>query len=118
MDRQIRAQSQAARGNHYFDIMRTVCFVEVGLLAIIVFGDIANHLIALWALIIGTGIYAVVGGDQALHDIEGLRNSMDEETARSPYGKTALKVNYTRIRILSGLMNGVIALALLVSTLS
>jgi len=113
MDSRIRADLQLARSAHYIDIIRTVCFVEVGLLAIIVFGTAAGHEPALWALILGTAIYAIVAGDQALSDLKALRDSMDEETARSPYGKVALKSDYRLYRWLNVAVNAIIALALL-----
>ena len=115
MDSRIRVEAQAARATHYFGIMRTVCFVEVGLLAIMVFGDTSGHVLALWALILGTAVYAIVAGDQALSDIRALRDSMDEETALTPYGQAAKRVDYRLLRWINVTANAVIALALLAS---
>lgn len=115
MDITTRATIAGYRGTHYFDILRTVHFGNVALAAIIVFGDTTNYKIAMAAVIIALAIFGTLAGDSALKDLQNLRESMDEETANSPFGKGQQGTPYSIYRFLSAAVIIIVALALLFS---
>lgn len=115
MDSTTRAAIAASRGAHYFDILRTVHFGNIALAAIIVFADTANYKIALGAVTIGLAVFGTLAGDSALKDLQNLRESMDEETAGSPFGKGQQGTPYGVFRVLSAAVIIIVALALLFS---
>ena len=103
------------RANHYYLIMLTVLLSDVILAGIIAFTGGGEARLALAAIIVGVGLYGVLGGDPALRDLANLRDSMDEETASTPYGKGAKASPIGAFRAISALVSAVLALALLLS---
>ncbi len=106
-----------ARSEHYFNVMRTTLFAFIGLAAIIHLGP-DDYSAPLAMLVVATTAYGVLAGSTALVDITSLRADMDEETARSHYGRTLRLRNFKLLNILSATLLALIGIAELLAILT
>lgn len=115
MDSQVRADIASARGHHLFAIYRIVFTVYPALAIFAALGLGQGGWIALAAVTLGTAIFGVLASDAALKDLDNLRHSMTEADLASAYGQGAQATPYPAFRAISAAINGIIALALLIS---
>lgn len=115
MDNAIRSKTSLGRGNHYFYTMRTVMFVYLGLAGILAFSQSDQIGLVVQVIAIAAAIYAVLAGDSALKDIANLRDDMDDTTKASNYGMGALKTPYFAFRMISAIVNIVVAAVIVMS---
>jgi hypothetical protein len=61
----------------YYDVTRTANFLLLGTVAIILFANTAGAELAIAVLVVGAGLYAILGGDRALSNLTALRADME-----------------------------------------
>lgn len=98
------------RLTQYYDIMRTTLFVFTGLAAIIEFGP-SGYSAPLTVLAITATAYGILGGSTAIADVNNLRDDMDEEAAKTKFGKALKARNVQALNIISAAMVGLIGIA-------
>jgi hypothetical protein len=97
-------QSQAwndlylTRVAQYYDVVRTANFLLLGTVAIILFANTAGAELAIAALVVGGGVYGILGGDRALSNLTALRADMDKEDRDTNWGLHAMSKPNVRVR--------------------
>jgi hypothetical protein len=99
-----------SRTSHYSDIMRTTIFAFVGLAAIIELGP-DGYSAPLAILVIATAAYGILAGGVALDDIINIRDDMDEDMAKTAYGKAMKTRNIPALKLTSSVFLGLVAIA-------
>jgi len=88
----------------YYDVTRTANFLLLGTVAIILFADTAGAELAIAVLLVGTGLYAILGGDRALSNLTALRADMDKEGRDTNWGKSLQAAPLSVFRAISGII--------------
>ena len=92
----------------YYDATRTANFLLLGTVAIILFANTAGAELAIAVLVVGTGLYAILGGDRALSNLTALRADMDKEDRDTNWGKSLQAAPLTVFRAISGIIHAAI----------
>ncbi len=98
------------RITNYYEIMRTTVFAFVGLAAIIELGP-DGYSASLTVLVIVTAAYGILAGGSALDDVINLRDDMDEEMAKTSFGKALKARNVPALKMTSSVLLGLVAIA-------
>ena len=88
----------------YYDVTRTANFLLLGTVAIILFANTAGAELAIAVLVVGTGLYAILGGDRALSNLTALRADMDKEGRDTNWGKSLQAAPLSVFRAISGII--------------
>ncbi|WP_425043486.1 hypothetical protein [Primorskyibacter sp. S87] len=110
MDPQLRVQYLTGRLDNYYSIMRTTVFALAGLAAIISFAP-GKAGMMLAALVVATTAFGILAGSASLNDIDCLRQDIDETTAQTNYGRSAMSRNVGALKLASNLLIGLAGLA-------
>ena len=99
-----------ARSADYFGIMRTTIFTLAGIAAIIELGP-SGYSAPLTMLVVATAAYGILAGGTALDDIINLRDDMDNEMAKTSYGKGVSARNIPALKMISAVLLALIGVA-------
>jgi hypothetical protein len=88
----------------YYDVTRTANFLLLGTVAIILFANTAGAELAIAVLVVGAGLYAILGGDRALSNLTALRADMDKEGRDTNWGKSLQAAPLPVFRAISGII--------------
>lgn len=105
-----RTATLAARSADYHGIMRTTIFTFLGIAAVIEFAG-GGYSAPLATLVVANAAYGILAGGAALDDLHGLRQSMDDATAQTAYGKVVASRNIPTLKMVSSVLLGLIGLA-------
>jgi hypothetical protein len=103
MNSEINTADWSVFSRNYYDIAKTAMFILLGTLAIIVFGDIKGAEPALAIVIISSGLYGILGGDDALRNLEGLRTDINGEENSSNYARSLKSSTFMLFRVTQAL---------------
>jgi hypothetical protein len=92
----------------YYDVVRTANFLLLGTVAIILFANTAGAELAIAVLVVGAGLYGILGGDRALSNLTALRTDMDKEGRDTNWGKSLQSAPLTVFRALHGIIHAAI----------
>lgn len=115
MTRDQRITILIARSGDYFNIMRTTLFVLLGIGAALHFGD--SYSAPLLVLAIAITAYGILAGGVALDDIIALREDMDDEVAKTAYGRGVKARNIPMLKMISAGLIGLSGLAAVLAVL-
>lgn len=107
---ELRSSILIARTGDYFGVMRTTFFTFVALAAIIELGP-DGYSAPLTMLVVAAAAYGILAGGTALDDIINLRGDMDEDMAKTTYGKGVSARNIPALKTISAVLLGLIAVA-------
>jgi hypothetical protein len=92
------------RLGQYYDVTRTANFLLLGTVAIILFANTAGAELAIAVLVVGAGLYGILGGDRALSNLTALRADMDKEDRDTNWGKSLQAAPLPVFRAISGII--------------
>ncbi len=110
MTPELRNAITQGRLDNYTAIMRTTIFTLTGVAAVIELGP-GGYSAPLTMLVVTTCAYGILAGGVALDDVTNLRESMDDDTANSAYGRAALSRNLPMLKMTSAVLLGLVGLA-------
>jgi predicted DNA repair protein MutK len=110
MKPELRNNLSLNRQAHYFDIIRTCLFCFVALAAIIELGP-DRYSAPLTVLVITTVAYGILAGNIALTDVGNLMADLDEETAKTNYGKGISARNIPALKMISSALLALVGIA-------
>lgn len=110
MTPEIRTNIVASRAADYFGIMRTTLFTMTAIAAIIELGP-GGYSAPLAMLVVAISAYGILAGGAALDDISNLRGDLDEDMAKTNYGKGIKARNIPALKMTSAVLLGLVGVA-------
>ena len=78
-------------------------YILLGTLAIIVFGDTNGAEAAIALIVFSSGLYGILGGDDALRILEGLRADINNNDINSSFVKSLQSSTFMLFRVVQSL---------------
>lgn len=103
MNSEIKTNDWSVFSRNYYNVSKNAMFILLGTLAIIVFGDTEGAKAAIAIIIFSSALYGVLGGDDALRILEGLRSDINDNGDNTNYVKSLQSSTFMFFRVTQSL---------------